>query len=107
MIQFYDDRPADPREAFIYFENVFRNQFLANASPSIDEKREYVSGLLVAKRELKLAVLPEWRLPDGKYCLTQFDEAMFQRFNRDLAFTLVDLKKVCRLLGAAKTPGSS
>jgi hypothetical protein len=27
MIQFYDERPADPLEAFVWFEDLFRKQF--------------------------------------------------------------------------------
>jgi hypothetical protein len=59
MIQWYDDRPEGPEEAFIWFETLFRKQFLAEQA-SKERKLEYVLRLLVARRELQLQIFSQW-----------------------------------------------
>ena len=79
MIQWYDDRPGDPTASFIYFERIFRKQFLASPL-SKDGMQNYVMRLLVAKRELRLSILPKWEFRQGYE--NEFEQEMFSRFNR-------------------------
>jgi hypothetical protein len=72
MLQFFDELPADPFEAFVYVENVFR-KVLVNSSFLPKDMHDYMAKLLVAKRELDLTILPNWRLPEGQYELARFD----------------------------------
>ena len=85
MIQFYEDRPCDPFEAFIYFETVFRSQFLTGAL-SNDNMGNYVMRLLIAKRELELSILPEWEFQG--YQNEDFEEAILLRFHRPFDETI-------------------
>jgi hypothetical protein len=90
MIQFYEDRPADPLAAFVYFESVFRRQFLAGDCPSEKEMHDYVVRLLIAKRELEISVLSEWNLPE-EYSIEGFSKGTFVRFQRDVISILPEL----------------
>jgi hypothetical protein len=94
MIQFYDDRPTDPLAAFVYFESVFRRQFLIGGHLSKEKMHNYASRLLIAKRELELSILPEWNLPLGenaKDTIEGFSKEMFERFQRDVISILPEL----------------
>jgi hypothetical protein len=59
MIQWYDDRPSEPIAAFIYFETLFRHEFL-KLPLSKEGMLSYVWRLLVAKHELNLPILGKW-----------------------------------------------
>ena len=102
MIQFYDERPADPLDAFVWFEDLFRRQFLTGSSPaptmvtapapdkdpSVDGMREYVFRLLIVKRELATdrgagerimaAVIPYWDF--WTYSPDEFENKVHARF---------------------------
>jgi hypothetical protein len=52
LIQFYDDRPEDPAEAFVWFEELFRKQFLTEPLTEAGTM-EYMLRVLAAKRELE------------------------------------------------------
>jgi hypothetical protein len=101
MIQFYDDRPSDPLEAFIYFEDIFRKRFLID--PLTEEKmKNYMMYLLVAKRDLKLSIIPKWETlainveEFDKEILdhfhVEFDKKIFLRFESEVLSIVEKLK---------------
>ena len=105
MIQFYDDKPDDPLTAFVWFEQVFRRQFLGDSSPweggplnwtcldwmykdrPLDGMREFVMRLLIVKHELSTdrdvgetimpGVLPYWDF--WAYSYDEFDKQLYAR----------------------------
>jgi hypothetical protein len=52
LIQWYDDRPEDPAEAFVWFEELFRKQFLTEPLTEAG-MMEYMLRVVTAKRELE------------------------------------------------------
>ena len=61
MLQFYDDLPADPFNAFLYLEKQFRP---ASAPPTVEALNYYLHRLMIAVRELNLDVLQKWAQED-------------------------------------------
>jgi hypothetical protein len=105
MIQWYDDRPEGPEEAFIWFETLFRKQFLAEQA-SKERKLEYVLRLLVARRELQLRIFPQWPTEYTAEKLQneivahfgrEFDEQIFKTFEDEVFAALPKLKQIARL----------
>ena len=106
MLQWYDDLPRDPVEAFIYLEELFRNRFLTE--PITEEgKVSYVLALLVAKRELEergLCIPLDWRLRRGFDAADlsremvarfkrPFDQKMFESFRYGVQSVLAELRQ--------------
>jgi hypothetical protein len=103
MIQWYDDRPSEPIAAFIYFETLFRQQFL-NLPLSKEKMLNYVWRLSVAKHELYLPILRKWgarphrsseEFEDEIVSIFQkpFDEDLFLRFEEEILSLLPKLKQ--------------
>jgi hypothetical protein len=114
MIQWYDDRPSEPIAAFIYFETLFRQQFL-NLPLSKEKMLNYVWRLSVAKHELYLPILRKWgarphrsseefedeilyspeKFEDEIVSIFQkpFDEDLFLRFEEEILSLLPKLKQ--------------
>jgi hypothetical protein len=112
MIQFYDDRPGDPVAAFIYFEDIFRQQFLM-APLSNEGMKEYVQRLLIAQIELELCIFPswdhgkllDWNKFDHEVFLRfkrQFDDKVFLEFESEFLSIISTFKKILADPGAAK-----
>lgn len=69
MIQWYDDRPSDPAEAFFYFERIFSEPFSRGLPFSHNDMYAYVERMLIADHELDLYLLSTWSLP-AKHAFT-------------------------------------
>ncbi len=80
MIQFYDDRPGDPIEAFFYFDQIFGGPLSIGGSLSSEDMFRYVERLLIAVKELELPVLTQWSVP----MVDQFTPELYFRFRRDV-----------------------
>jgi hypothetical protein len=106
LLQWYDDLPRDPADAFVYPEEHFRSRFLAE--PITEEGRvDYVLCVLIAKRELEergLCIPLDWHLRRGFDAADlsremvarfkrPFDHKMFESFRYGVQSVLAELKQ--------------
>jgi hypothetical protein len=83
LLQWYDNLPRDPADAFIYLERDFRNRFLAEPI-SEEGMLNYVLRVLIAKRELEergLSIPLDWHLRRG-FDAVDLNREMVARFKR-------------------------
>ena len=92
MIQWYDERPLNPYAAFLYFECLFRNEFL-NSESGDEGKYQYVLRLSVALRELELSVLPRWSELAATYEINNFSDALYEEFEADVKCIIPELER--------------